>query len=86
MTGEITLRGRVTPIGGLKEKCLAAHRLGIRTILIPKENRKDLKEVPKKIRRALRIVLVEQVDEVLREALALDKPEELFRPTEAAPA
>jgi ATP-dependent Lon protease len=82
MTGEITLRGRVTPIGGLKEKCLAAHRLGITTVLIPKENRKDLREVPLKIRRALKIVLVEQVDEVLREALALKKPEELFRDAE----
>lgn len=89
MTGEITLRGRVTPIGGLKEKCLAAHRLGIKTVLVPRENKKDLKEVPKKVRKALRIVLVDYVDEVLREALVLEKPAEYARlPTEggAAPA
>ena len=86
MTGEITLRGRVTPIGGLKEKCLAAHRLGIKTVLIPRENKKDLQEVPRKIRRALRVVLVDQVDEVLREALALEKPEELFRTAEGSAA
>ncbi|MFZ5442753.1 MAG: endopeptidase La [Myxococcota bacterium] len=89
MTGEITLRGRVTPIGGLKEKCLAAHRLGIKTVLVPRENKKDLREVPKKVRKALRIVLVDYVDEVLREALVLEKPEQFARvPSEggAAPA
>jgi ATP-dependent Lon protease len=79
MTGEITLRGRVTAIGGLKEKCLAAHRLGIRTIIVPKDNRKDLKEVPRKVRRALKVVLVDTVDEVLREALAAEKPDDIFR-------
>jgi ATP-dependent Lon protease len=79
MTGEITLRGRVTPIGGLKEKCLAAHRLGIQTVVIPRENKKDLKDVPKKIRVALRIVMVDSVDEVLREALKLERPEDFFR-------
>jgi ATP-dependent Lon protease len=77
MTGEITLRGRVTAIGGLKEKALAAHRQGIKTIIVPRENRKDLKEIPRNIRKALRIVLVEHVDEVLREALVLPKPDEL---------
>ena len=79
MTGEITLRGRVLPIGGLKEKALAAHRAGIKTVLIPKENKKDLKDIPKKIRKQLRIVPVEFVDEVLREALVLEKPEEFGR-------
>ncbi len=74
MTGEITLRGRVGAIGGLKEKCLAAHRLGIKTVLVPRENKKDLREIPKKVRKALRIVLVDYVDEVLREALVLEKP------------
>jgi ATP-dependent Lon protease len=79
MTGEITLRGRVTPIGGLKEKCLAAHRLGISTVIIPRENKKDLRDVPKNIRSVLRIVMVDTVDEVLREALKLDHPEDFFR-------
>src|SRR5262252_7710036 len=79
MTGEITLRGRVLPIGGLKEKALAAHRAGIKTVLIPKDNRKDLREIPKKIRAAIRIVQVEFVDEVLREALVLENPEEFFK-------
>jgi hypothetical protein len=69
MTGEITLRGRVMPIGGLKEKLLAAHRGGIKTVVMPKENRKDLREVPRRVLRALRLVLVEHVDDVLREAL-----------------
>lgn len=81
MTGEITLRGRVLPIGGLKEKTLAAHRAGIKTVLVPWENRKDLKDIPKKIRQALRMVPVEFVDDVLREALVLDRPEEFGRKT-----
>jgi ATP-dependent Lon protease len=79
MTGEITLRGRVLPIGGLKEKVLAAHRAGIRTILIPKDNRKDLKEIPKRIRESLRMVRVEFVDDVLREALVLENPEDFIK-------
>ena len=74
MTGEITLRGRVLPIGGLKEKMIAAHRGGIDTVLVPKENEKDLKEIPAKIKRGLRIVLVEQMDEVLAHALSLEDP------------
>ena len=78
MTGEITLRGRVLPIGGLKEKLLAAHRGLISTVVVPKENRKDLREVPKRVLRATRIVLVEHMDEVLREALVLDDPEKIF--------
>ncbi len=69
MTGEITLRGRVLPIGGLKEKVLAAHRAGVKTILLPKKNEKDLMEVPKRVRRDLRFVLVERMDEVLPVAL-----------------
>ena len=71
MTGEITLRGRVMPIGGLKEKLLAAHRSGITTVIVPKENRKDLREVPRRVLKATRVVLVEHMDEVLREALCL---------------
>ena len=80
MTGEITLRGRVLPIGGLKEKLLAAHRNGIRTALIPKENRKDLREIPRRVLKAMRLVLVDHMDDVLREALVLDDPEQMFGP------
>jgi len=78
MTGEITLRGRVMPIGGLKEKLLAAHRGGITTVLIPKENRKDLRDIPRRVIKALRIVLVDHMDDVLREALVLDDPARMF--------
>jgi ATP-dependent Lon protease len=69
MTGEVTLRGRVLPIGGLKEKLLAALRGGIGTVLIPEENRKDLDEIPANIREGLEIVPVSHVDEVLERAL-----------------
>lgn len=70
MTGEVTLRGRVLPIGGLKEKTLAAHRFGIKKIIIPKENEKDLKEIPEEIREELEFVFVDTMDEVLKHALA----------------
>jgi len=70
MTGEITLRGRVLPIGGVKEKLLAAHRFGIDTIIMPKDNEKDLPEVPEEVRNVLTIKLVETIDEVI--ALALE--------------
>ena len=79
MTGEITLRGRVLPIGGLKEKVLAAHRGGIKKVLIPKENAKDIREIPKKVRDQLEMVLVDHTDEVLREALRLEDPDAFFR-------
>ncbi len=79
MTGEITLRGRVLPIGGLKEKLLAAHRGKIKKVLIPKENEKDLKEIPAKILKEVEIVLVEHMDEVLKHALVLDDPKALFK-------
>src|SRR5438132_10655602 len=79
MTGEITLRGRVLPIGGPQEKALAAHRGGTKTILIPKDNIKDVREIPIKIRRELKIIPVEHVDEVLRQALVLADPDAFFR-------
>ncbi|HXX69689.1 MAG TPA: endopeptidase La [Polyangiaceae bacterium] len=80
MTGEITLRGRVLPIGGVKEKLLAAHRSGIQTVIIPKENRKDLREVPRRVLRSTRIVLVDHMDDVLPEALSLAVSEARFGP------
>ena len=69
MTGEITLRGRVLPIGGLKEKVMAAHRAGLRTMILPKKNQKDMVEIPKKILDDLNCILVEHMDEVVEEAL-----------------
>lgn len=77
MTGEISLRGRVLPIGGLREKLLAARRSGIKKVLVPKDNKKDLSEVPDEILKDLEIVLVEHVDEVLPQALAASR-EEIF--------
>ena len=72
MTGEITLRGKVLPIGGVKEKLLAAHRLGLRTVILPKDNEKDLAEIPPEIQAEMSIKFVEMMDEVLQ--LALEKP------------
>jgi len=76
MTGEITLRGRVLPIGGVKEKLLAAHRGNIKTVIIPKDNEKDLSEVPSNVLKALNVVFVEHMDEVLRIALVEEKQPE----------
>ncbi|MFL2936750.1 MAG: endopeptidase La [Myxococcota bacterium] len=75
MTGEITLRGRVLPIGGLKEKLIAAQRGGVDTVIVPKENEKDLKDLPAVIKKSLRVILVEHMDEVLAEALAVSDPD-----------
>jgi ATP-dependent Lon protease len=72
MTGEITLRGRVLPIGGLKEKLLAAHRGGITTVVIPEENRKDLADIPNNVTESLDIRAVRWIDEVLD--IALERP------------
>lgn len=83
MTGEITLRGQVLPIGGLKEKLLAAHRGGITTIIIPKENERDLKEIPDNIKEDLDIHCVKWIDEVLELAL-VNMPEALPEPVELA--
>ena len=82
MTGEITLRGRILPIGGLKEKILAAHRGGVSKVLIPLENKKDIEEIPKKILKKVELILVEHMDDVLREAIILAEGEELFAPVE----
>jgi ATP-dependent Lon protease len=80
MTGEITLRGRVLPIGGLKEKVLGAHRAGIRTIVLPKRNEHDLDELPPELMSVMKFVPVETVEEVLAAALS----DEIAAPTEDA--
>ena len=69
MTGEVTLRGRVLPIGGLKEKTMAAFRNGIKTVIIPADNEKDLEEIDQTVRKALQFILVERADQVLAAAL-----------------
>jgi ATP-dependent Lon protease len=74
MTGEITLRGRVLPVGGLKEKMLTAYRAGLKTVVIPKRNKKDLVEVPRRVKRGVNVILVEQMDEVLAKALLPPSP------------
>jgi len=79
MTGEITLRGRVLPIGGLKEKLLAAHRGHIKTVIIPSENEKDLADIPANVLRELEIVFVENVDDVLEKALVPDDNPEMYQ-------
>jgi ATP-dependent Lon protease len=79
MTGEITLRGKVLPIGGLKEKLLAAHRAGIPTVLIPKENEKDIKDIPATVLKKVKPVFVGHMDEVLCAALNVKGSEEIFK-------
>jgi ATP-dependent Lon protease len=85
MTGEITLRGRVLPIGGLKEKILAAHRGHVTKVLIPMDNKKDIEEIPQRILKRVELVLVGHMDEVLRQALVLKEGEELFAREEDSP-
>ena len=75
MTGEVTITGQVLPIGGLKEKLLAAHRAGIKHVLIPKDNEKDLVDIPKKVKEDIKITPVENVDEVLKIALTKELKE-----------
>jgi ATP-dependent Lon protease len=83
MTGEITLRGRVLPIGGVKEKLLAAHRVGIKTIILPKDNEKDFSEVPEEVRGDLTVHFVEKISEVLE--LALEKQIPITEINDVAP-
>jgi ATP-dependent Lon protease len=85
MTGEITLRGRVLPVGGIKEKLLAAHRVGVSTVLIPKDNEKDLEDVPEEVRADMAVQLVESIDEVLSLALEDSCPTDVGA-TDAEPA
>ncbi len=79
MTGEVSLRGRVMAIGGLKEKILAAHRGGIKIVICPKENEKDLKDIPKDVIKDLKVILVDHVDQVLINALDVKNPKEIFK-------
>jgi len=86
MTGEVTLRGNVLPIGGLKEKVLAAHRGGIKKVLIPVENEKDIREIPAAILKSIQIELVEHMDQVLRKALLLADPDNYPKKPASSPA
>ena len=74
MTGEITLRGSVLPVGGIKEKIIAAHRAGVKKVILPKDNEKDLEDVPEEVRNDLSFVFVETIEEVLKEALHIELP------------
>ena len=84
MTGEITLRGRVLPIGGLKEKTLAAHRAQVKTVIIPADNQKDLKEIPKKALKDIEIYPVSHIDQVLVKALEIKSADQLFKSTSSS--
>jgi len=77
MTGEITLRGKVLPIGGVKEKVLAAHRAGVKNIILPRDNEKDLADIPKNVLDTLDVHMVSTMDEVLKIALASPLPQHL---------
>ena len=79
MTGEITLRGKVLPIGGLKEKLIAAHRGNVSIVIIPRDNEKDLKEIPARVKKDLKIVLGDHIDDVLRQALILGDPDAFLK-------
>ena len=79
MTGEVTIRGRVLPIGGLKEKILAAKQAGINTVLIPKKNEKDLPDIPEEIKSGIEVIPVDHVEEVLKLALELQEPEKFMK-------
>jgi len=69
MTGEITLRGQVLPVGGIKEKVLAAHRAGIQALILPKQNKKDLEDIPKKVQRQIQFHFVDKMMDVLKQAV-----------------
>ena len=84
MTGEVTLRGRVMPIGGLKEKTLAARRAGIKTVILPKENEKDLEDLPKYLRKDMQFIFATTVDDVLAAALRKGLPRAVAKKKAAA--
>lgn len=76
MTGEITLRGKVLPVGGIREKVLAAHRAGIRKVLLPKENEPDIQDIPEAVRDEMEFVLIKHVKDALKQVLVKDKKNE----------
>lgn len=84
MTGEITLRGNILPIGGLKEKILAAHRAGITTVIVPTKNQKDMVDIPKKVQRELNVIFADKMDDVLKNALIVEKKKKSKRASSAA--
>jgi ATP-dependent Lon protease len=88
MTGEITLRGQVLPVGGIKEKVLAAHRSGLKTVILPVRNEPDLDDLPEEVRQAMNFVFAETVDDVLEAALdpAIEPPPDEASPAADAPA
>ena len=79
MTGEITLRGQVMPVGGIKEKVLAAHRAGLKTIYMPKLNEDDLEDLPEDVKNAITFKLIESIDEVLSEVLEFEKTKKVTK-------
>ena len=85
MTGEITLRGLVLPIGGLKEKSLAAHRAGIKTVLIPQRNQRDLVDIPDNVKKAMKFIPVQRVEELVEHAFAPLKEAKAAAPKAKAP-
>ena len=86
MTGEITLRGKVLPVGGVKDKMLAASRAGIRTVILPAENEKDLEDIPADVRDQMEFHLVETMDEVIKIAMEAPRPAAAAVEPEAKPA
>ena len=86
MTGEVTLRGRVLEIGGFKEKILAAHRAGVKTIIAPLDNQKDLEDIPDYVQKDLKFVFVKHMDDVLKEALIRSPQPKIIKPLPLQPA
>lgn len=78
MTGEISLRGAVLPVGGIKEKILAAHRAGIKKVILPRDNEKDLDEIPEDVQKELKFILVETVEDVIKETIGIDLPKPMM--------